>query len=541
MASKKKATKKKVTKKKATKKKPSKKDIAKAIKAAKAEYEKSYKDEPVSGLRAERLLSYSKMKLLGRFPFWGRVAAHMPFIENDRIPTTAVDRSGRVYYNRKWVNHFTKEDALFELAHEVGHVVQRSFDRCPPNAIHWLWNKAADWVVDTFLKEAGLPQSSISKKMVGDEESAKVEELGFLTEKVYHHLLETAKDEALETGCKACQQMLGMVDDAAQETDEEQKKENEQANGEGEEEGDGAPGGNSESPGGEDGEGDGEGEGDGSGEGDGGCGTGSGSPSDLEQHTCGNIRACCAGSTGKFDDKSDPMDQQKWAQVLINAKEHADAQGKGDVPGVLGDSIRGLTQSTVRWQEWLKSTSTKIFGRDRYSYKRYNRRGLAMKIRLPKAVPDGKSAIMFADTSGSMSREAVVQCFSEAAEIMKQCGCKKLYFGLHDYSVYYIGETDEAALKRLKISEGGTSHRDVFRILNGESVKLTDGTEFQLPKTETVELAILFTDLGTDFPDERPKYDVIWGVPTDGYPGMSCDVPFGQKVAIDMKAMTGEK
>ena len=49
-----------------------------------------------------------------------------------------------------------------------------------------------------------------------------------------------------------------------------------------------------------------------------------------------------------------------------------------------------------------------------------------------------------------------------------------------------------------------------------------------------VSETVLFTDLGTDFPNEIPSFEVIWGVPSNGYPGMSAEVPFGLKIEVEV-------
>ncbi len=488
---------------------------------------KFYQDEPVSGLEAEELLSMARLKLMADMPFFGKIAANMPLIENNNFPTTAVDVKGRFYFNRKWVNGMTLDDAVFEFGHETMHIVQRCFSRMPKGANPGIWNMAADYLCDVPLIDAGFEQSKISEKMIGEKEIALVNELGMI-EPIYMHLFQKAKDEAAKNGCKGCQQMLGMTDDAKSEEDKAEKAENKSIQDMIDEEM------GKDSPGeGEPGEGD---AGDGHSHGDEGdpCesnagGSGGGQP--LEPHTCGNVRQCCVGSTADFGQGASPMDEQKWKEVVISAKMHAEA--KGNMPAGLGAAIDSLTKSTVRWQDYLKTAATKVFGRDRYSYKRYNRRGRAMNVRLPKAVPDGKSAVIAIDTSGSMSDADVRQCVTESAEIFKQCGASKLFLILHDMRVYYAGEVTVGDLTEIKMARGGTSHQEVFEILGGGTI--THGADdFKLPDNTDVELAVMFTDLGTDFPDHTPKYDVLWGVPEDGCPGMSASVPFGKKILVDL-------
>jgi predicted metal-dependent peptidase len=164
-------------------------------------------------------------------------------------------------------------------------------------------------------------------------------------------------------------------------------------------------------------------------------------------------------------------------------------------------------------------------------------------VRLPRAQPDGKSAVIVIDTSASMSEDEVRQCLTEAHEIMVQCGARSLYLILHDTRVYYAGEVTKEALTTLKCSRGGTCHEEVFQLLNGETVVNHSPagedapSEFKLPRDVDVQLSVLFTDLGTSFPESKPSFDVIWAVPSDGSPGMRADVPFGKKVEMNMEAL----
>jgi predicted metal-dependent peptidase len=151
-------------------------------------------------------------------------------------------------------------------------------------------------------------------------------------------------------------------------------------------------------------------------------------------------------------------------------------------------------------------------------------------MRLPGHTPDGKSAVVAIDTSGSMSSDDVRQCVSESAAVMRSCGCEKLWLILHDARVYFSGWVTEADLTKLKMARGGTSHTEVFAILNKEHANKA----MNVPKEEEVTLAILFTDLGTDFPSRKPAFEVIWGVPANSSPGMSSPVPFGKKVEVEL-------
>ena len=490
-----------------------------------AEY---YCDEPESGVEAGKLLGLARLKLLAKFPFFGKMACSMPLIEKASTGTTAVDPKGRLYYNPRWVNAFSLDDAIFEFGHEVMHLVQRCSQRSPKGGNHALWNLAADYHCDTSLIDMGFTQSFASKLMVGPAEQALARKYKTI-ERLYKYLLEKDPHKGK---CPGCEAEKNKVKSDSKNEDKAEKAENDKMKGEEDESSDSGDSG--EGDGGEDASG-------ASGEGgEGGEGEGSGDGGDSPSHTCGNLRECCAGTTADLS-QGTAMDEQKWTELLIASKMHAES--RGNMPAAIGEAIDALTKSTVRWQDYIKTAATKIFGRDRYTYKRFNRRMRGMgklASRLPVAQPDGKSAVGVMDTSGSMSDDEVRQSASEFAEIAKQCGAKKLYLILHDAAVYYAGEVSVDALTELKMSRGGTSHGEVFEILTGGEVTNQHGT-FKLPKDLEVELAVLFTDLGTDFTNLRPTFECIWAVPSDGCPGPSCEVPFGKTVVMDMDAIRKSK
>ena len=465
---------------------------------------------PTSGIDAHSLLLAARMELLGRHPFFGKLASNLTLVPSKTIKTTAVTARGIFFYNEEWINHMSKEDAVWSMAHEVMHLYQRFFARLPDGASFKMFNLAGDYVLETQLFDTGLKQGKHSKCKTTLEIRNKVVELGGTVPKVYRWLLENQTDE--EKGdCKACKEDEEKLKGEAEQEQKEKQKENEKLkNGDdGDEES--PEGGKSAAPGG-----DGDEEGDGHGHGE------------ATPHTCGTEgMGCCSGKMSETD-QLDPMEEQAWTEKLIAAKMHA--EGKGQQLGAIGENIDELTQSKVQWTDHLKSAATRLFGHPRYTYKRPSRRGPAMKMRMPGTTPDGKTAIGAIDTSASMSPDEVRQCVSEFSAIMTACGCEKLWLILHDTRVYFSGWVQEADLTNLKMARGGTSHHEVFACLN----KNHPTSEFNVPQDEEVTLAVLFSDLGTDFPAEAPDFDVIWGVPSNGCPGMEMPVPFGKKVMIEM-------
>lgn len=145
----------------------------------------------------EEKLSTARMSLVMTKRFWGFLALKMPFIACEHgggQGTTAVDEYGRFYYNPEHIKKMPFKDVVFELGHEVMHLVQRCAERFPPNADRGVWNVAADYVVDTILEDAGFTPSAISLKMIPKEIRDKVR--GKTTEQVYFMLLKEGKGQS---------------------------------------------------------------------------------------------------------------------------------------------------------------------------------------------------------------------------------------------------------------------------------------------------------------------------------------------------------
>ncbi len=87
-------------------------------------------------------------------PFFGQLALRLPLVEDNSIPTAAVD--GRnIFYNRDFIAGKSDAETKTILAHEVMHCVfdhvTRRGDRNPRK-----WNKAGDYVINLVLKNTGF-------------------------------------------------------------------------------------------------------------------------------------------------------------------------------------------------------------------------------------------------------------------------------------------------------------------------------------------------------------------------------------------------
>jgi predicted metal-dependent peptidase len=147
-----------------------------------------YSDTPVSKIAPDMLFLRARRQLIEKFPFFGILALRLNQVFTERVPTTAVDLHGNILLNPKWVNHMTEQELVFEIGHEVMHIVQGVFTRYQPGFNRGIWNLAADQIIDTMLVDAGLQQSGISKEMVPND-IQELARLDKITEARYHNLM----------------------------------------------------------------------------------------------------------------------------------------------------------------------------------------------------------------------------------------------------------------------------------------------------------------------------------------------------------------
>lgn len=479
--------------------------------------------------------------MLIRFPFFGRLAMRMVPTPTPMIPTAAVDPKGRMYYNEKFINACTIDDAMFVIAHEVMHLVQRCAARFPIGGIHSIWNMASDIVVNITLDQTGSstqtkisPRPEWREKFLGFEGKYRKYESKLITDHIYYELIKEAKDN---TDCEACKQIArGILEQNRERSQKQRDKaaEKQDAGQSPSDSGDGASGDSSGAGGSEGCEGHSHGDsepcnhsGDGNASGDDGNGNGSGSANGgTLKHTCGNIQGCCSGVTSDKGQQGDPDDAESYNQWQRNILNAAEGTNRGNLPGVVQDILNGLVKPSITWKDIVRATGTPIYGKDRYSWRKISRRGLALGIHLPVTVPEKKGGLVFIDTSGSISDDQITQFCSEVTGILQAIGCSKILIGLHDYQVYDLVEVSKSNMQqKLKFARGGTSHIDVFDLANG----LESAKGFKLPPAFDVGMIICFTDLATEFPKHQPKWPVIWGVPSEY---KEANAPWGRKVEV---------
>ena len=448
----------------------------------------------------ERLIK-ARMQLLMHFPFFGELVMRMVFHESKTagVGTTCVDHKGNMYYHPDWINGFINcEETMFELAHEVMHLVQRATIRFPNGGNHKVWNMAADIKVDSILVDSGLKQSRVSQKNITPEMMEKFR--GQTTEQIYYHLLKNPDEQESFGGCPHSQG--GPCDH--------KPPGEEQGDGDGEEQGEQEAQGDGSPEDGDTGQPDSGSQGTSNGDGQGPGGSCSQCPGDAGSAV--GERGCTSGAL--HGQPGSAEDIEKFKQYVIAAA--IASQGKGKHPAFADEFLAEIRKPSVTWKEHIRKQATSHF-RGRYSFARRSRRSHSSPMMLPSRTRTPNGAIIMIDTSGSISDNDLHQFVSECSGILRETGCKFLKIYFHDVDCYHIEEYDLNSINKIKATRGGTSHIDVF--------------EKVIESDDKVGMCIAFTDLYTDFPIE-PDFPVIWAHPEEH--GSGVEVPWGKKVEVKL-------
>jgi predicted metal-dependent peptidase len=102
-------------------------------------------------------LDKAKVSIVTQHPFFASILMKRQLIDDETIPTAAVDQRGQIYINPVWFNTLSVDEIVFVLAHEIGHVIgQHATRRGTRNAKKW--NIAGDAWINDMLKASGIGQ-----------------------------------------------------------------------------------------------------------------------------------------------------------------------------------------------------------------------------------------------------------------------------------------------------------------------------------------------------------------------------------------------
>lgn len=121
-----------------------------------------------------------------KFVFFSNLMMLLKHSEDESIPTACTD--GRsIRYNPSWFNKLSKEERVFLVLHEVMHVALDHVQRIGTKD-RMLYNVAGDFIINDFLKDAGI------ELIKGSLHSARYTHHRWTTEQVYEDLKRNQPD-----------------------------------------------------------------------------------------------------------------------------------------------------------------------------------------------------------------------------------------------------------------------------------------------------------------------------------------------------------
>jgi predicted metal-dependent peptidase len=163
--------------------------------------------------QAETKLIRARIALITEQPFWGTLALRLRLVEDNSIPTLAVDGK-TVWYNAKFINNLSDSLCKSAVAHEVGHCIYEHIARRGARQPS-KWNKAGDYVINAMLKDSNFE--------IGDGWLFNPAYAGFSSDHIYNLLPDDPPGKgsgAGDPGGELCEIRSGETNDDEQTVDE---------------------------------------------------------------------------------------------------------------------------------------------------------------------------------------------------------------------------------------------------------------------------------------------------------------------------------
>ena len=206
-----------------------------------------------------------------------------------------------------------------------------------------------------------------------------------------------------------------------------------------------------------------------------------------------------------------------WGTAVAAAMAAAKAQGK--LPAALERMFSDILEPEVAWQDMIRALFARKVGAGGYDWRKPDRRLIQRDIYAPQRSGNGCGDVVVAvDTSGSIGQRELDVFFGEMRGILEDVRPNRLHLVWCDAKVHHVDELDQASdLMGLKPhGGGGTDFRPVF--------------DWVFENNVTPDALVYLTDGMGYFPQDEPRYPVIWGSIYEG-----SKYPFGDVVNIPLK------
>jgi len=457
-------------------------------------------------------ISQSRTKLLGRLPFFGRLALKLrPRLsrQGEGVHTAAVSQDGTLIVNAEFAKGLSDPQLCFVVCHEVLHPAMLYFDRMQ-GRIPKLWNMAHDYAINLIIKHMADVNIEVLEDCLCDTKYN-----DWSAEEIYDDLL---KDSVMVTfaqegQCGTCggsgQQDPGQGQDG-------------QGDGQGDQDGQGdgqghGQGGSKPCP-------DCKGSGKGKGSGTGGKGKGNDPSKDpLNGDGRNDLSDSDEGKAANGGDKGaqNRIDTDWKISIVAASQAHEQQKGRGSLPGSLQRLIDEITDPKVDWREQLARWVGENGRLQDYTYGRPSRRSESLGQYMPSLKKYGFAPVcVMVDTSGSIGTRMLKEGLSEIQGV-----CEDLGIGVRavicDAAVHDDVEVEDAYELAEHLSGGGGSNFiPAFDKLQQEGydgvvIAFTDG-DILVPETKPENLRGVLWCIyeGCHSPTERYGETVL--IPREG-------------------------
>lgn len=384
----------------------------------------------------------ARIALRNTNPFFSYLIMHLQPTEDEAVITMAVNDTGVLTYNPKWVETLTETELIACLAHEVMHLVFEHPKRCLERE-HILYNVAGDLVINDVLVNNNfhMPQGTLTPK-IGEHtfKMAGIKTVKDLDKKSSEEVYEELNKEAE----KQLKNLIGQIKNlhfcpsnkpgpGAGNKDGTKKSDKDSAfsdaadkfkpkdKDKGEEEGGGLEG----------------------------------------------------------SDKEEP-EKLDWKKVFAEAAIYA--KMRGDFPANLERFFDRLFEEKLNWKELLYKYIVNTLPFD-FTYARPSKKSEALGMYLPGILKENLEVVISVDVSGSIDKVMLTEFVSEVAGILKSFQNVNVTLLTHDTEVHDVFElSNDQDVFDVKVhGGGGTSHDCVYKWLDDRSfstdllISFTDG------------------------------------------------------------------
>ena len=237
---------------------------------------------------------------------------------------------------------------------------------------------------------------------------------------------------------------------------------------------------------------------------------------------------------GKELSPSEMAELQEELQRTILMADKLESIGNGSDSSLRG-AVQKLNETYVDWVDVLRDLLQSAISTNP-TWTRLNKRHSWRGINLPSKdkEPQGGEIVVAVDTSMSMTQDELNIFATETQSLAEECGINKIRVCYCDTTVVKNSNGDWWDEYDLDCEEldfqlrggGGTRFNPPFNLFN----EYTDDTD-------EVLAFIYFTDgFGSCSAEVEPSVPVIWAL-TGGENYCTDDLPFGEKVSIDMSSL----